>query len=542
MSILLVGGRRTLVLAFICTFVSAVFCFLVLSPSIGFDDANITLNYAKNIASGHGYVYNIGSERVEGSTSPAWTAINTVAYLLPLAPEVSLAGLGFLIAWTTVWLSMQYGEAAFRIAGQRAGVASVLVGVGFLALPSYFGWAIWSLMDFGLWVLLITATFWLSSAFVLGEGSRTRLILLALVAACMATTRPEGIAVVCGFAALLTLLKTTGRHSSWPAITMLVAGVLAYGALGLVRLTYFGDLLPNTYYSKVSTDRITQFIQGACYLRDFIVSPLQAAILLLAFILPVFVWRSTRWPRIRLFWGFTVLATFGGMMLYVAVGGDHFGSFRFFLFVYPAFLPLVALTVYLLWRKLPLGMRPSLGPALIASTLVILTSTVFAEHKGGYARELRIAEQGRRMGDILNTYPGQPTIGIIAAGGVAMTYDGHIYDLMGLNWVEMAHADRNLAGPYINHGGFSRTVFYKTLPEIVHPQFGGCDKQGYDDNRFFGRVLRWLVRDEAFQELYEFECFEGLRFYRLRNAGRVNLAGDIPPSSSTPARLWAKRE
>jgi hypothetical protein len=510
MSILSVKGGRTAFLALIITFVSAAFCFLVLAPKVGFDDANITLNYAENIAAGHGYVYNIGGERVEGSTSPVWTAINTLAYLLPVAPEISLAALGFGIAWVTIWLSMHYGEAAFRLAGLRAGVAPLLVGVGFLALPSYFGWVIWSLMDFGFWVMLTMGAFWLSMTFVLGEGTRTRLVLLALVAALMTTTRPEGIAVVFGFSVLLALFSAFR-----PAIATFLSGVLAYGILGAIRVAYFGDLLPNTYYSKVSTDRLTQMYQGAQYLKDFLTSPLPAAIVFLAFAVPLLWMRTEHWQRLRRFWGVTVLATFGGMALYVAIGGDHFSSFRFFLFVYPALLPLTALTVYTIWQKLPLSFRPAWTPALAAATLLMVTSTLFAVHKGGYEKELRIAEQGRQLGEILNSYPGTPSIGIVAAGGVAMTYEGHIYDLMGLNWVEMARADRHLAGSYVNHGGFSRTVFYDTLPEIVHPQFGTCDKENYDTNPFFGKVLRWVVRDEEFQDLYEFECFEGLRFYRL---------------------------
>ncbi len=518
MSILLVKGSRTALLALVCTFLSAVFCFLVLSPTIGFDDANITLNYAENIAAGHGYVYNIGGERVEGSTSPVWTAINTIAYVLPIAPEITLAVLGFAIAWVTVWLSMHYGEATFRLAGTRAGVASMLVGLGFLALPGYFGWAIWSLMDFGFWVMLIMAAFWLSAAFVLDEGSGKRLLLLALVAACLTTTRPEGIAVVFGFSALLALFSAFSppeTRSFRPAITMLLAGGLAFGALALIRLSYFGDILPNTYYSKVSTNPVSQAIQGVKYLKGFLMSPMNALILLLAFGLPLLVMRHPRWPRLSPFWGFTVLATFGGMLLYIAIGGDHFASYRFFLFVYPAFLPLASLAVYTLWQKLPFVLRQPWTPTLAAAALLMLTGTVFAVHKGGYAHELRIAEQGRRMGEILNTYPGQPSIGIVAAGGVAMTYEGHIFDLMGLNWVEMAHAGRDQASVYSNHDGFSKPVFYATLPEIVHPQFGACDKQVYDGNRFFNKVLRQLFHDPEFQDLYTFECFEGLRFYRL---------------------------
>ena len=518
MSILRVKGSRTALLAFVCTFVSALFCFLVLEPKIGFDDANITLNYAENIAAGHGYVYNIGGERVEGSTSPLWTAINTGAYFLPIPPEITLAVLGVLIAWTTVWLSMHYGEATFRLAGARAGVASMLVGLGFLALPTYFGWAIWSLMDFGFWVMLIMGALWLTAAFLLGEGSGRRLGLLALVAALMAVTRPEGIAVVLAFSALLALFsvflpsETPGFR---PAVTMALAGLLAFGLLGLIRFSYFGDLLPNTYYSKVSTDPASQVLQGAKYLKGFLAAPLNAAILLLALGLPLLVMKHDRWPRLRPFWGFTVIAILGGMMLYVAIGGDHFASFRFFLFVYPAFLPLVALAIHLLWQRLPYVLRQPWTPTLAALALLMVTSTVFAVQKGGYALELRIAEKGREMGEILNRYPGQPSIGIVAAGGVAMTYQGHIYDLMGLNWVDMARAGRDQDSVYINHDGFSKDVFYATLPQIMHPQFGACDQQSYDTNPFFSKVLRGLFREAEFQALYTFDCFEGLRFYRL---------------------------
>ena len=96
-----------------------------------------------------------------------------------------------------------------------------------------------------------------------------------------------------------------------------------------------------------------------------------------------------------------------------------------------------------------------------------------------------------------------------------MTYEGHIYDLMGLNWVDMARAGRDQETVYINHDGFSKDVFYATLPEIMHPQFGTCDQESYDTNPFFRKVLRGIFREADFQALYSFDCFEGLRFYRL---------------------------
>ena len=54
--------------------------YLVHSPTVGIDDANITQTYAKNIVDGWGYVYYEGGERVEGSTSLLWTTVNIIFY------------------------------------------------------------------------------------------------------------------------------------------------------------------------------------------------------------------------------------------------------------------------------------------------------------------------------------------------------------------------------------------------------------------------------------------------------------------------------
>jgi hypothetical protein len=51
-------------------------------PYLGIDDAYIYFVYAKNLAHGHGFVYNIGGERVEGFTSMLWVLICSLAYRL----------------------------------------------------------------------------------------------------------------------------------------------------------------------------------------------------------------------------------------------------------------------------------------------------------------------------------------------------------------------------------------------------------------------------------------------------------------------------
>lgn len=56
--------------------------YVALEPQVGFDDANITQVYARHLAGGHGFVYNVGGERVEGSTSLIWTTLNAAMFFL----------------------------------------------------------------------------------------------------------------------------------------------------------------------------------------------------------------------------------------------------------------------------------------------------------------------------------------------------------------------------------------------------------------------------------------------------------------------------
>src|SRR5690242_13300954 len=49
---------------------------------LGIDDAFIYFVYAKNLAHGHGFVYNVGGERVEGFTSMLWVLICSLFYRL----------------------------------------------------------------------------------------------------------------------------------------------------------------------------------------------------------------------------------------------------------------------------------------------------------------------------------------------------------------------------------------------------------------------------------------------------------------------------
>src|ERR1700682_3186644 len=52
-----------------------------------FDDAMISMRYARNLAHGYGLVWNPGGERVEGYTNPLWVLFMAMVHFLPIAPS-----------------------------------------------------------------------------------------------------------------------------------------------------------------------------------------------------------------------------------------------------------------------------------------------------------------------------------------------------------------------------------------------------------------------------------------------------------------------
>lgn len=76
-----------------------------LSPmGVGVDDANIYFRYGRNLARGLGCVWNPGGERVEGCTSPLWTAACAAGFAASETPERGLFVLSVGLATVAAWL------------------------------------------------------------------------------------------------------------------------------------------------------------------------------------------------------------------------------------------------------------------------------------------------------------------------------------------------------------------------------------------------------------------------------------------------------
>ncbi len=287
------------------------------------DDAFISLRYARNLAEGHGLVYNPG-EHVEGYTNFLWTVLSALPYVFGLDGPGFLRGMGFasgvLALLAAAWLARELapGEPA------AAGTAAVLAA----AAPWFVSESVMGL-----------ETAFFAALAVAGVAARLRERRLpgafpwsGAILALAALTRPEGM-LVAGLVGLADLAEGRARRARggpfldgrffrrWALFAVPVAAHLAF------RLAYYHDIVPNTFHAKVGGGW-RAVIRGLGYAGDF---TLHAWPFLLAAVAGVIVparrdgsGAEGRWRLLPL----------GIALVYVAyvvkVGGDYKPTYRFF--------------------------------------------------------------------------------------------------------------------------------------------------------------------------------------------------------------------
>lgn len=210
------------------------------------DDAYISFRYSDNLAHGHGLVWNVGDDPVEGYTNFLWVLLGAAVIKLglPLPLTMKLLSVGLSIFALVLVYSVT------RLLSPQASWM-VMPTLLFACTPAFALWTVAGL-ETALFICLLLASLYTFLREESNAESRTT-FWSALLLTLLALTRPEG-AVVFGalFAARLILWL---RHKTpRKQVTRYLAWVLFFGCLCLVyfvwRWTYFGYPLPNTAYVK----------------------------------------------------------------------------------------------------------------------------------------------------------------------------------------------------------------------------------------------------------------------------------------------------
>lgn len=208
-----------------------------------FDDMMISMRYARNLAEGHGLVWNPEGERIEGFTNPLWVGYMAfIALIEHDAAQTSLyvqaTGALFLIAnLLIVW---QIAGLVGRSGWVRVG--AVLFTAVYLPLNT------WSLQgtEVSVLTLLLSTAVWLA----LRQLAAGRFGLWPYLLLGFSTLIRMDMAVP------LVLLSIFLFFADMPhRFRHLLAGpllvVIFLGPLTAFRLWYYGEWFPNTYYLKL---------------------------------------------------------------------------------------------------------------------------------------------------------------------------------------------------------------------------------------------------------------------------------------------------
>jgi arabinofuranosyltransferase len=309
-----------------------------------FDDAMISMRYARHWAEGIGPFYNLDGERVEGFTNPLWTALMALVHLLPLPVRwmslpvqilgLTLLTLNLLVCW----------RLARGLAGTAAAWAAGILCAAYLPL-NFFG--LYG-MEVGLLALLLGA-----SVLLLWERREAEpwdvrpWVLLGLATA----VRLDMVVPALALAAWRHRNLPGGRRPFLATLGVLAAFLAVQF---FWRWNIYGELLPNTYYLKMGGFPVHwRLARGAAMLGKFM---LHGGFL---FFVAAFwmAWQLRARGAGLLAWAFSAQCAYS-----VYVGGDAWewwgGANRYICIVMPIFFVLLGSVLAEIAGWVPRAWRP----------------------------------------------------------------------------------------------------------------------------------------------------------------------------------------
>jgi hypothetical protein len=298
-----------------------------------FDDAMISMRYARNLAHGYGLVWNPGGERVEGYTNLLWVLYMGLVHLLPIpTSKISLA-----IQLTAAILLAINLCCVYRIAFDVSGGSRMIAWGAAVLTGSYLPINNWSLQGMEVSVLLVltSASAWLAiRGLDTGRFQAWVYVLLGLGT----LVRPDAVVLLVAFLSFLIVADPVNRrqHVKWGSVVLLAT----LGGQTAFRYWYYHDVFPNTFYLKMTgVPAILRVSRGLYVLLRFV---WKATPLLFALPFTIVLGRDR---RMRLM-SWLILTQ---MAYSVYVGGDAWeywgGSNRYLSVVMPEFFVLTSYAI-----------------------------------------------------------------------------------------------------------------------------------------------------------------------------------------------------
>ncbi|MBK9097308.1 MAG: hypothetical protein IPM14_04135 [bacterium] len=500
--------------------------FMYRLPLLGIDDANIYFKYMRNVADGLGFIYNPGGERVEGFTSVLYTLIGSTIFLFTDKIELSLFIINIIaVSYTIYKVSLFIYNLNFK-KYNLYGIIFTLTTL-LLVMPGYFFWTTLSLLESGIWSMLICLT----TLAVFDENTLINRMKFILLITLLIVTRPEAYFWAFYLIFLKGLFNYIYHKYSLNKVfkenrLFLFTFILVLASLLIWRYNYFGYLLPNTYYVKVYGSFWYNFKLGIEDLFSFLIytNPILMLTLITIASIAKIKFRNISYEEIvQLILSLIILVAFA---IPVVLGGDYFKWNRFQIVFLPViYVPLFNLSfidkyiLNLVSLKEIIKAKKYLIYSLLFCYIILLPRESLDQLLRGQnlknSEYIRISEEGQRLAILFNDFFADselPYISVTAAG-MAYKYKGKTLDLLGLNSTKMAHSEHQIRG-FKNHEGFNKNVFFDERPDFIYEGFPAKIVKDTNEivvdinndifkSRFINKALDEIWFDKQFQEIYK---------------------------------------
>ena len=390
------------------------------------DDAFIAFRYAKHLAEGYGLVWNINSDSpVEGYTDFLWVVIVSIFEYLHIEPITATKAIGIIFGIGTLYFTFRLSSLLFS-SYKSAILSLIILGINYTFTSYMSGGLETSMQTF----FVVIATYMVFNAINNGYDKRY-LSIISLIFALSILTRIDDI-LFCGVLYLYLgfyIIKQNRRdliYLSFIGIFLLILWLL-------FKITYYGDILPNTFYVKAQNGGLKAIENGINYMVLFLNEYLLWIPLA---IVAIYIKKLISYRHIKI----TLLMVAIWLLYIIKVGGD-FMEFRFLVPILPFLSILIAQAI--------MSIKYNLLRVLIVAVMV------FASYK--HAKEFTISKDGIESFSYLNGHlyvPQADWIGIgkrlhqlfpknsikiatTAAGAIPYYTDFYTIDMLGLNdkWI-----------------------------------------------------------------------------------------------------------
>ena len=211
-----------------------------------FDDEMVSMRYAYNLAHGAGLVWNAGGERIEGITNPLWAFYMAIVHILPISIEktslvIQLTGLGLFIS------TLYYIK---KITAYLTNGSKFAIILAVLLTAFYFPLLNWSIIqgtEVSVLTFLLTVSVWLLFKSLQDKKYTTLLFILLGI----------GIWVRLDFflpaVILIIMMFLFNKHQKQKIVSNAIPIFLSFVFLQIgMRYWYYHDIVPNTYYLKMT--------------------------------------------------------------------------------------------------------------------------------------------------------------------------------------------------------------------------------------------------------------------------------------------------